>query len=376
MDIFDIALSATPRVGGRTAAHLIETFFSAENIFSQSYENLRQYAKLNDAVAMSIVRREGFRAAEIEMNHCLRHGITPIAATDLEYPSLLRETHDPPHVIYVRGDTSILTRNLISIVGTRKVSNYGDLATKIVVKELGERIHNLVIVSGLAFGVDSVAHRAALENNIPTIAILPNPLPGVTPASHTQLAGAIIDSGGALVTELRSTSNAAGKAYISRNRVIAGVSAATIVMESGIKGGSISTARIAGDEGRIVAAVPGRITDSVAMGCNKLIADRAAMMLTSAEDLIRELKWEDRTREVVERSGVEETFEECYSEEQVATLKLFEGSDPLSIAELEMATQLPFTKLNAQLMELELMGAIRALPGSRYQSLLFGGGAR
>ncbi|MFR9611342.1 MAG: DNA-processing protein DprA [Rikenellaceae bacterium] len=374
MDIFDLALAFTPRIGGRTAQHLIETLFSAENIFSTPYDELRQKTKLNDAVAMSIVRREGLRAAEAEMRYCEKHNITPIALVDAEYPSLLRETNDPPYIIYVQGDRSILTHNLVSVVGTRKMTSYGDRATEIIIKQLSEKIHNLVIVSGLAFGIDGSAHRAALSHDVPTVAILPNSLPGVTPAAHSQLATSILDSGGALVTELHSTSHAAGKAYIARNRIIAGISAATIVVESGVKGGAMSTARIASSYDRTVAAIPGRIVDSVAMGCNKLIAERSATILNSADDLIRELKWEDRTIEK-KRSGKldNKAIIEGFSQRQLTILRQFNSSDPLSISELELATGFSATELGVALMELELNGALKALSGARYLSLISDG---
>lgn len=362
----------TPRIGGHTAAYLIDKFFSAEHIFSMSLDELTQGAQLNENIALSIVRRDGFRAAEYEMKHCIKHNIKPIALVDQEYPSLLRETHDPPYIIYVQGDSSILTHNNISIVGTRKISNYGQMAVDSIVSQLADRIHNLVIVSGLAFGIDGAAHRAAIQNDVPTIAVLPNPLPGVTPASHSALAKGIIDSGGALISELHSTSKAAGKAYIARNRIIAGISAATIIAESGVKGGAMSTANIANGEGRLVAAIPGRILDQTSMGCNKLIADRTATMLNSADDLIRELKWDDR---LIERRALDEQREgdshlKGYTERQLSILRQFTNSDPIAITELENGTGYSVTQLMGLLVELELMGAVRALPGSRYVSLI------
>ncbi len=370
MDIFDLALAFTPRIGGRTAQYLIETLFSAENIFSTPYDELRHKTKLNDTVAMSIVRREGFRAAEAEMRYCEKHNITPISLVDAEYPPLLREINDPPYIIYVQGDKSILTHNLVSIVGTRKMTNYGDRATELIVRQLSERVHNLVVVSGLAFGIDGTAHRAALSHDVPTVAILPNSLPGVTPTAHSQLASSILDSGGALVTELPSTTYAAGKAYIARNRIIAGISATTIVVESGVKGGAMSTARIASSYSRPVAAIPGRIVDLASTGCNKLIAERSAIILNSADDLIRELKWEDRTIEKKKSRGVNI---EGFNQRQLTILKQFSGSDPLSISELELATGFSTTELGVALMELELNGALKALSGARYLSLISDG---
>ncbi len=372
MDIYDIALAMTPRIGGHTAAYLINKFFSAEQIFSMSLDELTQGAQLNESIALSIVRREGFRAAEAELKHCIKNNITPIALVDPEYPSLLRETHDPPFILYLQGDKSVLTRNNISVVGTRKMSSYGQMAIDNIVSQLAERVHNLVIISGLAFGVDAAAHRAAMNNDLPTVAVLPNPLPGVVPASHSALARGIIDSGGALITELHSTSKAAGKAYIARNRIIAGMSAATIIAESSLKGGAMSTARIANGEGRLVAAIPGRILDQASLGCNKLIADRNAMMLNSADDLIRDLRWDDRLieRKSINGESEKESIFDGYTERQIAILRQFTNSDPVSTTELELGSELTFTQLMGLLVELELMGAIRALPGSRYVSLI------
>lgn len=373
MNIYDLALAFTPRIGSHTAAYLIDKFFSAEHIFSMSLDELVQGAQLNEAIALSIVRREGFRAAEAELKHCNKQSIKPIALHDEDYPSLLRDTHDPPYILYVQGDSSILTHNNISVVGTRKISHYGQMAVDTIVAQLAEKIHNLVIVSGLAFGIDAAAHRAAMANKTPTVAVLPNPLPGVTPASHSALAKGIIDSGGALITELHSTSKAAGKAYIARNRIIAGMSAATIIAESSLQGGAMSTARIASGEGRVVGAIPGRILDQTSMGCNKLIAERNAVMLNTADDLIRELKWESRVVEKDDEATADLLQLEGYTERQLAVLKIFTNSDPVATTDLEAGSGFSYTQLMGVLIELELMGVVRALPGSRYASLIHKG---
>ncbi len=384
MDIFDLALAHTPRVGGRTAAHLIECCFSAENIFSLSYDQLRQATQLNDLVAKAIVDRVGFAAAEREWIYCQQNNITPIAAVDAQYPPLLREIADHPHILYAQGDISILTHNIVSIVGTRRMTSYGDRAVMALVEQLAGRVHNLVIASGLALGIDGAAHRAALECGVPTVAVLPNSLPNVTPASHASLGRAILDSGGALISEVPSSTSSAGKGYISRNRIISALAEATIVAESAAKGGAMATAAIALSQSRFVGAVPGRIFDSASKGCNDLISRREAVAITSADDLIRELGWSDRISDGRERcefdpsrlaplSGSVDQEGRVVAQlngSQRELLSLFVEDDKIHISTIERRSGRVITELVASLMELELLGAIRSLPGSLYERLI------
>ncbi|MFR9603626.1 MAG: DNA-protecting protein DprA [Rikenellaceae bacterium] len=365
-NIYDIALTLTPRLGANGIAHLLECFSSAENIFSATEEELIHFAQLKPSVAKEIIKRSGLEAAKSEMAYCDKNGIIPVASTDKEYPQLLRETNDYPHVLYVKGNINILNNRAVSIVGTRKITPYGHRACDVIVKEIAECVPNSVLVSGLAFGVDSAVHRAALHYKVATIAVLPSPLNSITPAQHTSLANEIIESGGALVTELHSQISHNGRFYISRNRIIAGYSGATIIVESPESGGAMVTAKTAHGYNRIVGAVPGRITDFMSTGCNKLIANRVATAILSGADIIRELMW-DLDEDVKPQASVAPLQ---LTPQEATMLKYFVNDEPLHINTLASVSGLPIGELSAMMIGLELSDAVKLLPGCRYERLI------
>ena len=221
----DIALQMTPGIGVKSAVHLLDCFGSAARIFAATEEELTGRAALRPEAARQIVRRKGFPAAERELEHCRRNGLTAVASTDPQYPALLRETPDYPHVLYIKGDAEALTARCIAVVGTSDATPYGQHMCNRLIEGLAERVPGLCIVSGLAFGIDAAAHRAALAAGVRTVAVLANPLPGVTPAQHAGLARDILDHGGALVTELPSQTKQNGSFYLARNRIIAALGA-------------------------------------------------------------------------------------------------------------------------------------------------------
>ncbi len=367
MALEDIALIFTPGLGVKGIAHLIDSFGSAKAIFSASRQVLIMEAELRADVADAIIAKTGFTMAQRELKYCERYGITPIASTDEEYPPLLREIPDRPHVIFAMGNIELLTSRSISIVGTRRVSAYGQRTCNEFVQSLSEVAPTTAVVSGLAFGVDSEAHRSALHHGLPTIAVVANPLPGVTPAQHTTLAREIIAQGGAIISECHSQTKQRGNLYISRNRIIAGISAATLVIESPISGGSMATAKIATDYNRLLMAIPGRLTDQNSAGCNLLIANRQAMLCYSATQMVRELMWDDCSapsdRAAVVRNEPELT------PDQRGLMSCFRTDEPVSIEELTTLTSLDIGRLSALLLELELLGVIRTLSGNRYMRL-------
>ncbi len=364
-NIYDIALTLVPRLGTCGVIHLLETFSSAENIFSATLDELLHFGQLNPSIAQAIYSRSSLTAANAEFAFCQKNNIKVVASTDEEYPTLLREVNDFPHVLYVRGNTQILNNRAVSIVGTRKISPYGSRACDVTIRELAECVPNGVIVSGLAFGVDAEAHRAALRHNIPTIAVLPSPLTSITPAQHTRLANEIVDAGGALITELHSQINHAGRFYISRNRIIAAYSGATVIVESPESGGAMVTAKTAHGYNRIVGAVPGRITDAMSAGCNKLLANRVATAILSGADIIRELMW-DLDADVKPRAK-ERTLQ--FTPDEVGLLKCFRGDEPLHIDNLMELSGLNIGELSAMMMGLELAEAVR-LVGGKYERLI------
>ena len=222
MTIEDIALQMTPGIGVKGAVHLLGIFGDARGIFAAAPEELAMKAVLREDIIRNIVHRKGFAAAEKELGYCRRNSIAAIASTDPEFPALLREIPDYPHVLYLKGNAAALSARCVAMVGTRRATPYGQTMCNRLVEGLAAQVPGLCIVSGLAFGIDVAAHRAALAAGVRTVAVLANPLPGVMPAQHTAVARDILDHGGALVTELHSQTRQNGTAYLARNRIIAG----------------------------------------------------------------------------------------------------------------------------------------------------------
>lgn len=366
MVIEDLALQFTPGLGLKGTAHLLELFGTAEHIFAASKEELVERAELRPAVAEELVRRSGFSAAERELKHCTKHAIRLLASTDKEYPALLREIPDYPHVLFVQGEVDALADRTLAMVGTRTATPYGQSVCNNLVEGLSERIPRLKIISGLAFGIDAAAHRAAIEFGVKTVGVLANPLPTITPVQHTDLAREILRSGGALVSELNSQTKLKGVHYLSRNRLIAGLAAGCIVVESPAGGGSLATADYADTYHRAVMAVPGRISDRNSLGTNHLIRTRKAQLVASAEDVIRELMW-DFGEDPASFRAKPATPELTHDEEGL--LGCFRTSDPLTVEQLRELTGLDTGELTALLIGLELSGAVRQLPGNRYMKL-------
>lgn len=363
MTIEDIALQMTPGIGVKGAVHLLAHFGDARRIFAATAEELVDNAELRPDLARRIVRREGFAAAEKEWKFCERQGIAAIASTDPQYPPLLREIPDYPHVIYVQGRVGALRTRTLSVVGTREATAYGQTMCNRLIEELARRVPGLSIVSGLAFGIDAAAHRAALAAGVPNVAVLPCSLPGVVPAQHAALARDLLDRDGALVSELHSQTRQKGTAYTARNRIIAALSRGCLVVESPAGGGSLITAHFANDYDRTVMALPGRACDKSSMGVNCLIRNHKAQMILSAEDIVREMNWDLESEPAQLRSeapSVPLTLEES------RLLECFTTSDPLSVELLRQTSGYDPGALASLLLGLELSGALRQLPGSRY----------
>lgn len=361
--IDDIALSMQSHIGVRGVVHLVRTFGSAEAVYAATVDELIQRAELQENLAREIVARKTHKAAERELVYCARHGIEPIASTEGAYPKLMLETDDYPHVLYIKGNAEALSRLTLSMVGTRHISQYGVTMCERLVEGLSRRVPQLTVVSGLAFGVDVNCHRSAVRHGLPTVAVVANALPAVTPAQHTAFAREIIDEGGAIVTELHSQTKQNGRFYIPRNRLIAAMSGGTVVVESGASGGSLHTAAMADSYNRVVMAVPGRVTDMSSEGCNTLIRNRKAALVMSADDIVAEMGW-DLHEEGCLSSSDEPAVE--LSRDEAGLLSLIGDSDPVSMERLQELTALDAGTLSALLLNLELAGVIRQVPGRMY----------
>ena len=365
MPIKDIALTFVPRLGTRAIVHLLRCFGSAEAIYAASVQDLSAQAELREDVARSIVAGAGMREAEREATYCQRHGIEVIASTNSKYPTLLRDIDDYPAVIYLRGNAEALQRPSVAFVGTRKISSYGQRMCNELVQGFAEVAPDAVVVSGLAYGVDSACHRAALQHGLTTVGVIANPLPQITPAAHQHLAEDMIARGGAVITELSSQTKQNGRYYISRNRIIAAMTAGTVVVESPESGGSLSTAAFADGYNRTVMALPGRATDLNSRGCNLLIRNRKAQAILSGEDIAREMMWEMGLDSVEAPKRTPQPL----TDDEARLIALFDDA-PMTFDSLLMRSGLDIGELSLHLMTLELSGAIRQLPGTPYDKLI------
>ena len=364
MILDELALTFVPELGVRGVAHLMDIYSDAEEVYAQKEHNLILCAELRKDIATRIVQKAGYAEAERELRYCESQGIKISSYNDCDYPPLLREAADRPHIVYSMGDIEALqSKHILSVVGTRRISSYGESVCAKFIPELAEMFPDLVVVSGLAFGVDAAAHRAALAAGVRTVGVVANKLPDVTPAQHRNLAKDMLDNGGAIITELHSQSKQNGSYYIPRNRIIAGVAEGLLVVESPSNGGSLSTAKAADAYSRTIMAVPGRITDSRSEGTNHLIKTNVAQLVTSAEDMAAALGWE------VPGAMPEKMHfapHEITPKERAVYNAIADNSDGLTLEKVADATALPIAEVSAILLNMELSGMVRQLPGKVY----------
>ena len=366
MVIEDLALLFVRGLGSRGIAHLIEMYGSAEAIYNTPLDRLVNEAGLRPEIAERIAQHDGMREAEAEIKYCRRQKICAIAATDAEYPIPLRETSDRPHVLFVMGNVEALHKQTLSVVGTRKASSLGPHFTDMLIGQLAKQINNLCIVSGLAYGIDCASHRSALSHGATTVAVVADVLPNVSPASHRNLANAILDNGGALASELHSQTKQNGQLYISRNRIIAGLSMGTLIVESPASGGSIATADIVDSYNRTLMAVPGRINDPQSFGTNNLIRTGKARLVMTANDIIEELGWRGKDTEAIpDIAGSQYDF----TPEEQLVYNTICNAEQLSWTEIVHQTNLSLGELSMIITNLEIKGAIKSLPGKRYERI-------
>ncbi len=367
MLVDDIALTMHPEVGAKTAIHLIECFGSAEAVFRATPNELITIANLRPTIAESISRKEYHSRAEQELAFCIKHHIRAIPSTDHEYPDLLRECPDYPHLLYVMGKTDLVQTKMISIVGTRNITSYGLKMCDALIREMAALIPDLVIVSGLAYGIDVACHRAALKYGLRTIGVVAHPLNRIYPPQHTDVAREMVRLGGAVLSEFHTGCHTDKSAFVQRNRIIAGLSMGTLIVESAAKGGSLITAQMASGYHRDVMAVPGRIGDRYSEGTNQLIRTNVATMVCSANDIIETMGWE--TEQQPESCIDPPTLSYPISGTEQAILKYLNQEHPVSIELLSEQSGIPLNELPALLLTLEVAGFVRTLPGRMYQKL-------
>ncbi|MDR5591414.1 DNA-processing protein DprA [Christiangramia sp. SM2212] len=358
--IYTLALQHIPNLGDTTAKKLIRQFGTAREIFKEKKANLLKIDGVGKVRIQELFDPNHLKNAEKELLFIEKNNITVDYFQENSYPEKLKHCLDGPILLFSRGNIDLSKKKIISIVGTRQITSHGIAFCEKLIEDLA--ILDPVIISGFAYGVDITAQKAAVRNGLQTIGCLAHGLNQIYPKSHKKYMSDIEDNGG-FYTDFWSTDNFDRNNFLKRNRIIAGLSEATIVIESAEKGGALVTADIANSYDREVFAVPGRPTDKFSIGCNNLIKSQNAHVLTSSADLAYILNWEV---EQEERSVQKQLFVELENDEQ----KLYEFLKVQGKSELDTLSlncNLPTFKTASLLLNMELKGAIRPLPGKLFE---------
>lgn len=356
-----LALLKADGIGDVTAKKLLAHFDSAEEIFKAKATQLAKIDGIGQITVKRLHDSEVFKKAENELRYIQEQKIQPLFYQDALYPERLKQCYDAPVLLFTSGNINLDNRKIISIVGTRQITPYGMDFCKNLIADLA--FLNPIIVSGFAYGVDIVAHQAAMENNLQTIGILAHGLNQIYPKTHKKYMVRMEQNGG-FMTEFWSTSNPDRENFVKRNRIVAGMSEATIVIESAEKGGSLLTANMANDYDRDVFAVSGRVTDKYSQGCNLLIKTNKAQLLTNACDLIYHLNWD--IKKAPEKSIQKQLFVSLNDEEQII-YDYLQQREKEHLDTIAIACSIPVFKLSSVLLNMELKGVVRPLPGKDFE---------
>ncbi|MBU3680557.1 MAG: DNA-protecting protein DprA [Flavobacterium sp.] len=360
--LYVLALLKAEGIGDATAKKLISRCGSAEAVFKTPLSQLKGIGKGAENILRKLNSPHLFIAAEAELKFIESNCIQTAYFLADNYPERLKHCFDGPILLFSKGNIDYNNRKIISVVGTRQVTPHGAAFCRQLISDLAPL--DPIIVSGFAFGVDIVAHQAALEQGLQTIAVVAHGLDLLYPKAHQKYLPQLQENGG-LLTEFCSGTPPEKENFIRRNRIVAGISEATIVIESAEKGGSLITANRAFDYNRDVFAVPGRVTDKYSQGCLQLIQSQKAQLLSSAADLVYHLNWElnSPTKAVQKQLFVELNSDE----QQVYDYLLTNGKEELDF--IAMGCALPIYKLSGLLLTLELKGVIRPLPGKLFEAI-------
>jgi len=358
---YTLALMQVEGVGDVIAKKLIQHCGNAAEVFASRKPQLQKIEGIGSVVIKNLQEKSVFAKAEAELQFIAQENISTTYFQEKNYPERLKNCYDSPVLLFQVGNIDLQNRRIISIVGTRQVTTYGMEFTKKMIEDISPL--NPIVISGFAYGVDIYAHQMAMDCGLQTIGVLAHGLNQIYPKTHKKYMAKMEQNGGFL-TEFWSTSNPDKENFIKRNRIVAGISEATIVIESAERGGSLVTANLANDYNRDVFAVPGRTTDKYSQGCNNLIKTQRANLLTSAADLVYILNWEllQESQKVVQKK----LFVTLTDEEQIIYDYLQKaGKEMMDIIALEC--DFPIYRISSILLNMELKGVTRPLPGKMFE---------
>jgi len=359
--LHQIALTLVPQVGAVTAKNLVRYCGSAEAVFRSKRPELLRIPGIGSSIADALLAARPLALAERELLFLEQHQVEAVFYTDERYPVRLRQCYDCPALIFFKGSSTDLlaARRVVGIVGTRQPSESGKALCEEIVE--GLQAYNVLVVSGLAFGIDVTAHRKAAALDIPNIGVLGHGLSSIYPSQHRSVALRMVENGG-LISEYTSDTKPDREHFPMRNRIIAGMCDALVVVETALSGGSMISAQLAGQYGREIFAVPGRVRDPKSAGCNRLIKNTSAKLMESAADLAVAMRWQEAGKPQVVQTQL---FLDLSPEERLL-LDLIRQQPEIAVDQLTVATRLSPGELAAAILGLEFKGAVRTLPGKRY----------
>ena len=359
---YQLALTMVPDLGPIRARLLIEHFGNASSIFKAKKKEISVVEGIGELCARSLKEWDQFSEVDEEISFIEKHYIQPLFITDADYPQRLLHCYDPPTLLYYRGAANLNSSRIISIIGTRNHTEYGKQVTEQLIASL--QTQQVLIISGLAFGIDAIAHKTSLQYNLPTIGVLGHGLDTIYPSQHKSLAKEMLAYGG-LISEFRQNTKPDKHNFPKRNRIVAGMADATIVIETASKGGSMITAELAHNYNRDLFAVPGKITDSKSSGCLKLIQQNKAILLTGGEQLIETMGWEEKKNA---HKKQRELFIELTADEKII-VNLLRETEAINIDTLYLKSGLSSSSVAAAILNLEIQNVIGVLPGKLYKLL-------
>jgi len=361
--LFQIALTLIEGVGDVNAKNLLAYCGSAPEVFKQKKATLLKIPGIGEYTAKTIFASKAvLTRAETELKFIEKYKITSLFFTDDNYPQRLKYCSDSPILLYYKGNANLNAVKIVSVVGSRKPSDYGKQITEQLIAELSA--NNVLIVSGLAYGIDICAHKAALTNNLQTVGVLAHGLDRIYPQTHSNVAKKMIENGG-LLTDFMSETNPDAVNFPKRNRIVAGLCDALVIVESKRKGGSLITATIANSYNKDVFAFPGRANDELSEGCNGLIKQNRATLIENAADLMYAMQWEETTSTKNKTSQVPLMINLTDEEQIIAAV--FKTKNPLQIDELCYLSNMPVSKVAGLLLQLEFNNLIKSKPGKLYE---------
>ncbi|MBX2846262.1 MAG: DNA-processing protein DprA [Saprospiraceae bacterium] len=359
--LYQIAITALDGVGPVIARNLISYCGSVESVFSSSLQELVRIPGIGKLTAQKLIasRKAALKRAEKELKFLDRNKhIQPIFYLDKDFSNRLKFCSDAPLMVYFNGNVDLNANRMIAVVGTRRMSNYGRKLIETFIEQIAGT--GVIVVSGLAYGVDTYVHKVCVQHQVATIGVLAHGLDRIYPATNKKLAKAMVKHGG-LISEYTHETNPDRENFPSRNRIIAGLSDATVIIESKKQGGSLITGDLAISYHRDVFAFPGRVNDENSSGCNAFIKQQKALLIEQAGDLFAQLGWE---QSIVKKNAQRRLFVDLAENERII-VKALAGTSS-SPEEISIKSSLPLSQVNTHLLNLELKGVIRSIPGNLY----------